>query len=171
MNSIYLNNNFFIIFFCKIPTNTLQMLREEYVLTGVHVANFFNSSYFDQNLLAHHTYTACLYVCWSVCISVFVCSVCHSVCLSVCTVGMCRMFENSAFCTSVCLSVCLSSLLHWLSVYLSVYVCKSLFLYVSMCAADAAFWSCTAVSSRSKMAAFTSKACSAAKGTITPDVK
>jgi hypothetical protein len=135
------------------------------LLTGVHVANFSNSSYFDQNLFAHHTYTACVYVCWSVCLSVFA-----LFCLSVCTVEMCRMFENSTFCTSVCLSVCLSSLLHWLSVHLSVYVCKSLFLYVCMCAADAA-WSCTAVSSHSKMAAFTSKACTAAKGTNIPNVK
>jgi hypothetical protein len=69
-------------YLCKREKKSTRFVR--LVLTGVRVANFFSSSYFDLNLLAEHTYTVCLSVCWSDCLSEFVCSICQSVCLSFC---------------------------------------------------------------------------------------
>ncbi len=115
-------------YICKREKKSTRFVR--LVLTGVRVANYFNSSYLDLNLLTKHTYNACLSVCRSVCLSVYVCSVCQSVCLyvHVCTVGMYSTeCLNSRL--SVHLSVSLSAFLHFCTTCLSVCLCMSVSLY------------------------------------------
>jgi hypothetical protein len=120
-------------------------------------------------IFLHSTYILPVYM--SAGLFVFLCLSVLSVILSVCLYVSLVCAECLKIRNSVHLSVCLSAFFYFCTGCLSICLCMSLFLFVCMCAADAAFWSCTAVSSRSKMATFPSKACTAAKGTNTPDVK